>query len=97
MGRYVYLCFVKWRENAHEKGYDYFVDTWFPRHERLCGEHGVELLKWGLPFGVEEDHIFIYETDLTVAEFQEFKGAVSHDSEERLWEYSKTIVVNCPS
>jgi len=96
MGQYVYLCYVKWLESAHEKGPDYFRDVWLPRHDEFCEEHGVKLLKWGLPFGVIEDHIYIYETDLPIAEFQEFKGAVSSVSGERLWEYSKTTVVNCP-
>ncbi len=96
MGRYVYLCFVKWLESAHEKGYEFFAGTWLPRHEELCRENGVELLRWGLPWGTAEDHVFIYETDMAVAEFQDFKGEVSRIDGERLWDYSRTIVVNCP-
>ena len=97
MGQHVYLCFVKWGEKAKEKGEDYFVDTWLPLRGELCEEHGVKLLRWGLPFGVAEDHVYVYETDLPIAGFMEFKGAVSTVSGERLWDYSKTIVLYCPN
>jgi len=97
MGQYVYICFVKWTAEAHAKGREYFTGTWLPSHEELCTEYGVRLLRWGLPWGVAEDHVFIYETDRSIAEFQEFKGEVYNISEERLWDYSKTITVNCPS
>jgi len=54
------------------------------------------LLRWGLPFGVEEDHTFIYEGDVSVAEFMDFKGEISWVDGERLWDYSKTTILHCP-
>ena len=48
-----------------------------PRHDEVCERYGIVLLRWGLPFGVEEDHTFIYEGDVSVAEFMDFKGEIS--------------------
>jgi hypothetical protein len=95
MGIYVYITYIKWLRAAKEKGYEYFTDAWLPRHRKLCEEYGVELLKWGLPFGVVEDHVYIYETDLSPAGFQKFKGAVSAISQERLIDYTRSTIVNC--
>lgn len=93
MGKYVYLCFVKWMERAGEKGMDYWSETWMPKHLELCQEHDVELLVQGSPFGTVEDSVFVYETDRPLAEFQEFRDKVFNLGEERLMDYTKTIIV----
>ena len=75
MGSTVFICSVKWHDDAKEKGRDYFGETWL---------------------GVEEDHTFIYEGDVSVAEFMDFKGEISWVDGERLWDYSKTTILHCP-
>ena len=92
----VFICSVKWRDEAKERGRDYFNEAWLPRQHEACRRHGVELLRWGLPFGVAEDHTFIYEGDVSVAEFMDFKAEISWEDGERLWDYSKTTILHCP-
>ena len=96
MASTVFICSVKWRDEAKEKGRDYFGETWLPRHDEVCKRYGIRLLTWGLPFGVKEDHTFIYEGDVSVAEFMDFKGEISWVDGERLWDYSKTTILHCP-
>ena len=96
MASTVFICSVKWREEAKEKGRTYFGGTWLPRQQEACERYGIELLRWGLPFGVAEDHTFIYEGDVTVADFMEFKAEISWVDGERLWDYSKTTILHCP-
>ena len=40
--------------------------------------------------------VYICETDLPLAEYQKFRGAIVDISEERLIDYTKTTIVNCP-
>lgn len=96
MGQYVYLSFHKWTETALEKDPEYWEKTWFPKHEKLCEEYGVKLLKVGIPFGTIEEFLSMYETDLPLAEYQKFRNAVTQIDEERLIAYTKTTIVNCP-
>lgn len=95
MGRYVYLCFVKWTERGVEKDMGYWQETWLPKHEKLCEEYNVKLLKMGIPFGTVEEALYIYETDLPLAEFQNFRNALTQIGNERLVAYTKTTIVNC--
>ena len=65
-------------------------------HEKICNEYGVKLLKWGIAFGTVEELVYIYETDLPLSKYQNFRGAVVGISEERLFDYTKTTIVNHP-
>jgi len=96
MGQYGYLSFVKLSEKGSEKSNEYWEKTWFPKHEKICKEHGVKLLKWGVAFGTVEELVYVYDTDLPLADYQKFRGAVTGISEERLFEYTKTTIVNYP-
>ncbi len=95
MGNYVYLSFVKWSDAAMKKGMDYFNKEWFPKHDEVCRQHKVKHLQHGVPFGTVEEHVFIYETELPLADYQAFRGAVTGISEESLIAYTKTTIVNC--
>lgn len=96
MGQYAYLSFAKLSEKGSAKNREYWEMTWFPKHEEICSEYGVKLLKWGIAFGTVEELVYIYETDLPLAEYQKFRGAVTGISEERLFAYTKTTIVNYP-
>ena len=96
MGQYAYLSFVKMTEEGVAKNREYWEKTWFPKHDEICEEYDVKLLKWGIPFGTVEEMLFIYETDLPLAEYQKFRGAVVGITEERLFAYTKTTIVNYP-
>jgi hypothetical protein len=96
MASTVFICSVKWRDEAKEEGRTYFGGTWLPRQQEACERYGITLLRWGLPFGVAEDHTFIYEGDISVADFMEFKAEISWVDGERLWDYSKTTILHCP-
>jgi len=95
MRKYVYLCFVKWTDAAMEKGSDYFTKEWFPKHDELCKKHKVKQLQHGVPFGTVEEHVFIYDTDLPLADYQLFRNDVTAISKERYIAYIKTTIVNC--
>ena len=96
MGKYVYLSFVKWSEAGNAMSMDYWNNEWLPKHNEMCEKHKVKLLKWGIPFGTVEEGLFIYETDLPLAEYQLFRNDVTAISEESLVAYTKTTIVNCP-
>ncbi len=93
MGKYVYLCFVKWTEKALEKDIDYWTETWMPKHNELCKEHNIELLAAGAPFGTDEDSVFIYDTDKSLAEFFDFRMKVATLGEETFVAHTRTISV----
>ena len=96
MGQYVYLSFVKLTKKGLEKGMEYWQNTWIPKHNEICKEYDVTFHKMGIPFGTVEENVYIYETDLPLAEYQKFRGAVVGITEERLFAYTKTTIVNCP-
>jgi hypothetical protein len=95
MGKYMYLSFVKWKDKAIKLGAEYFRKNWFPKHEKVCENWGVKVLKWGIPFGTIETHVFVYETDLELSKYQDFRGAVT-GIEEDFFDYTRTIICNCP-
>ncbi len=94
MGKYMYLSFVVWTDKARELGSDYFMNTWMPKHNEICEKWGVKLLKWGVPFGTVETHVYVYDTDLELAKYQDFRGEVV-GIHEGLFDYTKTTIVNC--
>ena len=96
MGQYIYLGFTKTAKKGLEKDIEYWNNTWFPKHSEVCKEHNVTCLKIGIPFGTVEEWLFIYETDLPLAEYQKFRADVMSISDERLFSYPKTTIVNCP-
>ncbi len=96
MGQYIYLGFTKFAKKGIEKDPEYWRNTWIPKHAEVCKEHNVTCHKIGIPFGTVEEWLFIYETDLPLAEYQTFRGAVMGISDERLFSYTKTTIVNCP-
>jgi len=95
MGKYVYLSFVKWTDLAMDKGSNYFNKEWFPKHDELCRKHKVTMLQHGVPFGTVEEHVFVYETDLPLADYQLFRNDVAAISKERLVAWTNTTIVNC--
>ncbi len=92
----MYLSNVKWTDKALEKGSEYFRETWFPKHDKICKKWDVKLLKWGTPFGSVEHTIFVYETDLELSKYQDFRGAIT-GIESGFFDYTKTTIVNCPN
>ena len=95
MGEYMYLSFVTWKDKAHEMGNEYFLNTWMPKHNEICKKWNVKLLKFGIPFGTVETHVFVYDTDLELSKYQDFRGEVT-SIEEGYFDYTKTTIVNCP-
>jgi len=96
MSQYAYLSFVKLSEEGSAKNREYWEKTWFPKHDGVCKKYGVKLLKWGIAFGTVEELVYVYETDLPLSDYQKFRGDVTGISEERLFAYTKTTIVNCP-
>jgi len=96
MGSTVFITYVKWSNIGKERGRDFFFNIWMKKHENLCVQFNIKFLKWGLPLGTEEDHVFLYETKTDVHNFMEFKGKVSNIDNEKLWDYSKTNIIVCP-
>jgi hypothetical protein len=66
---YVYTVFGKWSGGAKERGLDYFTNEWLPMQGKACERFGVKFLRWVLPMGVSEDHVYSYETDLEPQDF----------------------------
>ncbi len=93
---YVYTVYVKWSQQAKNKGPEFFMEDWFPRHDQICKEYGVKLLRWGLPMGVTEDHVYIYETSIEAKTFLDFKGEISSFEGEPLWGHSRTHIAVIP-
>jgi len=93
---YIYTVYMKWKAQAKEKGPEFFMETWFPQHDEVCSKYGVKLLRWGLPMGVTEDHVYIYETAIEAKTFLDFKGEISSFEGELLWEYSRTQIAVIP-
>lgn len=93
---YVYTVFVKWSEAGKAKGLEFFTDEWLPWHGEVCDRRGVRLIRWALPLGVSEDHVYFYESDLDAKGFLDFKGEVSRWEGELLWEHSRTEIAVVP-
>ena len=96
MGKYMYISFVKWTDKALEKGSKYFRETWFPKHDEISKKWDVKLLKSGTSFGTVEQTVFVYETDLELSKYQDFRGEVTR-IESGFFDYTKTTIVNCPN
>jgi hypothetical protein len=92
----MYISFVKWSDKALGKGTDYFRKTWLPKHDEICEKWKVKLLKRGIPFGTVEENVFVYDTDLELSKYQDFRGDVAN-IEEGFFAYTRTTIVNCPS
>jgi len=91
----MYISFVKWKDKAYELGEDFWLKTWIPKHDELCKKWGVKLLKMGIPFGTVETNVYVYDTDLELAKYQEFRNAITSITA-GLFDYTKTTIVNCP-
>ncbi len=85
MSKYVYLCFTKW--SARTTG-----ENWRKKHDELCKENGVEVVCFGPVFGVVEDWVIGYGTDMHRDAFQEFRGKVWNLDPEAI-SYTKTFQV----
>ena len=93
----MYLSFMTWtKKTAELGGMTYFNETWFPKHDEICKKWDVKLLKRGIPFGTVETYLFVYETDLELSKYQDFRGEVV-GIESDLIEYTNTTIVNCPN
>lgn len=93
---YVYTVYVKWNEKAKDMGLEFFKKTWFPHHDQVCAKYGVQLLRWGLPMGVTEDHVYIFESEIDAKTFLDFKGEISRYDGMPLWEHSRTNIAVIP-
>jgi hypothetical protein len=93
---YVYTVYVKWSKAAKERGLEFFTQEWLPWHSEVCNRYGVKNLRWALPMGVTEDHVYFYESEIDAKRFFEFKGEVSRWDGELLWEYSRTEIAVVP-
>ena len=91
----MYLSFVTFTEKAYQMGNDWWVNTWMPKHNEICNKWDVKFLKQGIPFGTVETHLYVYETDLELSKYQDFRGEIT-SIEEGLFGYTKTTIVNCP-
>ncbi len=97
MGKYMYLSFMTWTKKIAELGgMTYFNETWLPKHDEVCKKWDVKFLKWGIPFGTVEESLFVYETDLELSKYQDFRGEIL-SIESDLVEYTNTTIVNCPN
>lgn len=94
---YIYTVYVKWTKAAKAKGYEFFKEKWFPHHDQTCKKYGLKLIHWALPLGVTEDHVYLYESEIDVKAFMEFKGEASNFLGEALWEHSRTEIAVVPS
>ena len=95
MGKYMYLSFVTFTEKAYQMGNDWWVNTWMPKHNEICKKWDVKFLKQGIPFGTVETNLYVYETDLELSKYQDFRGEITN-IEEGIFDYTKTTIVNCP-
>ncbi len=93
MGKYVYIRLIRWYERAFELGREYFEKTYMPKHDELCKKHNVKLLKFGGAYGTPHHAVFIYETDIPLADFIEFINDFNNIHEERLIDFAETITV----
>jgi hypothetical protein len=93
---YVYTVYVKWSKAGKEKGLKFFQEEWLPWHSEVCDRYEVKLLRWALPMGVAEDHVYFYEAEMDAKRFLDFKGEVSRWEGELLWEYSRTEIAVVP-
>ena len=91
----MYLSFVTSTEKANQMGNDYYLNTWMPKHNEICKKWNVKLLKQGNPYGTVETHLYVYETDLELSKYQDFRDEITN-IEEGIFGYTKTTVVNCP-
>ena len=93
MGKYVYISFIRWSNEAFELGSEYFENTWMPKHLELCGKNSIKLLKSGGSYGNQYHWAFIYETDKPLAEYIEFTNDRGKIHKERLIYLTETITV----
>lgn len=93
MGKYVYMIFIKWAETTAETSREDHYQMMFPRLGELCTKHDVELLTAGFPVGPPEDVVFIFETDLPLDEFLEFRLKFLKLGEQKPWIHTKTIPI----
>lgn len=88
----MYLAFVRWTDKMTQQVYN---DVWKDKHAEICKKWGVKLLKWGIPFGTVETHVFVYDTDLELSKYQDFRADVSAIVP-GAFDWTNTTIVNCP-
>ena len=91
MSKYVYLCFTKWSTKAVNGTREEFM-AWRDKHDKICKEHGVDLVCRGSVFGAVEDSVIGYGTDMHRDAFQEFRSKVWNIDPEWI-SYTKTFQV----
>ena len=52
---------------------NYVENTWTPKYEELMKKYGLKLVYNGTPFGCPEDVCFIYESDVAVEKYRDFR------------------------
>ena len=65
MGKYRYICFVKWA--------GFPTEEWLKKHEELAEKYGLKLSYRGAAFGVPEDSVLIYKGDTPVEKYRDFR------------------------
>ena len=61
-------------------------------HRNHCEKSGVKLVFAGTPYTTVEESVFCYETEMPLAEFQEFKQHL-YNLDRTLIDYAKTLTV----
>ncbi len=65
MGKYRYICFVKWA--------GFPTEEWLKKHGELAEKYGLKLSYRGAAFGVPEDSVLIYKGDTPVEKYRDFR------------------------
>ena len=94
MTAYKYLWFIKWSNESQKRAAKdpEFFTKWMEKHNKHCEKSGVKLVFAGTPYTTVEESVFCYETEMPLAEFQEFKQSL-YNLDRTLIDYAKTITV----
>ena len=74
MAKFLYVSTLKWAPGFTSEKYN---KTWKPAHDQLAKKHGMVTKYMGTPFGCSEDHCIIYESDVGVDGYRDFRFAVA--------------------
>ena len=89
-----YLWSIMWSGEAQKRAAKdpEFFDKGIKNHDEHCEKSGVKLVFAGTPYSTVEESVFCYETEMPLAEFQEFKQGL-YDIDRSIIDYAKTITI----
>ena len=84
MGKHVYLSFIMWKDGMN-------MELYMNKIKPKLENDEIKLLHDGAAYGVLEDSVMIYKTDLDIGAFTSFRGEACTVDDKNWIDHARTI------